>query len=66
MINADGTCTGKTTDEPKEFSIDHIGIPEGVKVLRQYAVIDREALDASDHSPVIVDFLIAGGPVLKR
>lgn len=55
VINADGTCTGKTTDEPKEFSIDHIGIPEGVKVLRQYAVIDREALNASDHSPVYAD-----------
>ncbi len=55
VIHADGTCTGNTTDDPKEFSIDHIGIPEGVKVLRQYAVIDREALDATDHSPVYAD-----------
>ena len=55
VIHADGTCTGSTTDEPKENSIDHIGIPEGVKVLRQYTVTDREALDASDHSPVYAD-----------
>ena len=55
VIHADGTCTGNTTDEPKEFSIDHIGIPDGVKVLRQYAVTDREALDASDHSPIFAD-----------
>lgn len=55
VIHEDGTCTGSTTDEPKEFSIDHIGIPDGVKVLRQYAVIDREALDATDHSPIFAD-----------
>lgn len=55
VIHADGTCTGSTTDEPKEFSIDHIGIPSGVEVLRQYAVIDREALDSSDHSPIYAD-----------
>ena len=55
VIHADGTCTGCTTDEPKENSIDHIAIPAGVKVLRQYTVIDREALDASDHSPVYAD-----------
>ena len=55
VIHPDGTCTGSTTDEPVEFSIDHIGIPEGIKVLRQYAVVDREALDASDHSPIYAD-----------
>jgi len=55
IIHPDGTCTGKTTNEPKEFSIDHIGIPDGIKVLRQYAVTDREALDASDHSPIYAD-----------
>ena len=55
VIHADGTCTGSTTDEPVEFSIDHVGIPEGIKVLQQYAVVDREALDASDHSPIYAD-----------
>lgn len=55
VVHADGTCTGCTTDEPKENSIDHIAIPAGVKVLCQHAVIDREALDSSDHSPVYAD-----------
>ena len=55
FIHEDGTCTGSTTDEPKEDSIDHIAIPASVKVLYQHAVIDREALDASDHSPVFAD-----------
>ena len=55
VIHPDGTCSGCTTEEPKERSIDHIGIPAGIKVLRQCAVIDREALDSSDHSPVYAD-----------
>lgn len=55
VIHADGSCTGSTTDEPKEDSIDHIAVPASVEVLLQHAVIDREALDASDHSPVYAD-----------
>lgn len=45
----------ETPDEPKEDSIDHIAVPASVEVLLQHAVIDREALDASDHSPVYAD-----------
>ena len=30
-------------------------LKNGMRVLRQYAVIDREALDASDLSPVYAD-----------
>ena len=37
------------------LSIDHIAIPAAVKVICQCAVIDREALDSSDHSPVYAD-----------
>ena len=55
VVHADGTCTGCTTDEPKEDSIDHIAIPAAIKVICQCAVIDREALDSSDHSPVYAD-----------
>lgn len=52
---ADGSFHGNTTAEPPERSLDHIGIPAGVTVHRQYAVTDQEALDASDHSPVLAD-----------
>lgn len=57
-IHEDGSCTGSTTDEPKEDSIDHIAIPAGVRVLCQHAVIDQEALDSSDHSPVYADVIL--------
>lgn len=36
-------------------SIDHIGVPVSVFVIKQRTVTDQDALDATDHSPVYAD-----------
>ena len=55
---ADGRFHGRTTAEPNEFSLDHIGVRKGTKVLKQLVIEDQDALDATDHSPMIADIVI--------
>lgn len=55
---ADGRFHGRTTAEPNELSLDHIGVRKGTKVLKQLVIEDQDALDATDHSPVIADIVI--------
>ena len=52
-----GTVAPPGMDKPEQ-SIDHIFFIGGIRALRYDIDVDAEALDASDHSPVIVDFLI--------
>lgn len=40
---------------PVEDSIDHIGVPKGISVVKQRLVDDQDALDATDHSPIYID-----------
>ena len=44
-------------DKPEQ-SIDHVFFTGGIRVLRYDIDVDAETLDASDHSPVVVDFII--------
>lgn len=54
-----GKYQGKKTENDKEFSIDHIiAFGESIKASQYRIVEDREALDATDHSPVYVDIEI--------
>ena len=43
-------------DDTPDRSIDHIYYTKGIHALRHEIVTDQTALDASDHSPVIVEF----------
>ena len=43
-------------DDTPDRSIDHIYYTRGIHALRHEIVTDQTALDASDHSPVIVEF----------
>ena len=54
----DGFYHGKLTEEGKESSIDHIGVKKETAVLRQVAVTDQAALDATDHTPVYADIVL--------
>ncbi len=54
----DNRYHGQTTEAPKEKSIDHIGLSAASRVLRQAVVIDTDALDATDHSPIYVDLAL--------
>ena len=60
-----GTVAPPGKDKPEQ-SIDHIFFNGGIRALRYDIDVDAETLNASDHSPVIVDFRIEGDPVLKR
>ena len=56
---ADGKLHGVpgNTEGPKRCWIDHVFYtPGSIHATRQSVVIDQDALDASDHSPVVVDF----------
>ena len=55
---ADGRFHGEPTDVPKEESLDHIGMRADTKILRQVTLTDQDALDASDHSPVMADVVL--------
>lgn len=56
---ADGKLHGTQSDNDKSHSIDHIvGFGEGYKALRYDIIVDQDALDASDHSPVYADIEI--------
>ncbi len=46
-----GTVAAGTVDN----SIDHIGVPASVSVIKHRTVTDQDALDATDHSPVYAD-----------
>ena len=50
-----GTVAPPGKDKPEQ-SIDHIFFTGGIRALRYDIALDQETLDASDHSPVIVDF----------
>ena len=55
----DGRLHGKPTTEDKSASLDHINAyGDGYLPIRYAIVTDREALDASDHSPVYADFTL--------
>ena len=47
-------------DDTPDRSIDHIYYTRGIHALRHEIVTDQTALDASDHSPVIVEFELVG------
>ena len=56
---ADGKFHGVpgNTEGPKRCWLDHVlYTPETIHATKHAVVIDQDALDASDHSPVIVDF----------
>lgn len=54
----DGKYHGKTTDKPHRASIDHI-VGLGEFAVEQYRlVLDKDALDATDHSPVYADITL--------
>ena len=42
-------------------SIDHVYLTSGIDVCRHDLAIEQSTLDVSDHSPVIVDFVLSGG-----
>lgn len=55
----DGTYHGEKTTNDKSFSIDHIiALGDGFKTSQYRIVEDKEALDATDHSPVFVDIIL--------
>ncbi len=60
-----GTVAPPGKDKPEQ-SIDHIFFTEGIRAMRYDLDLDQETLDSSDHSPVVVDFLITCDPALKQ
>ncbi len=53
----DGLYHGKTTDDDKGMSYDHIISEKGkLKISEQHVVEDQCVLDSTDHSPVYIDF----------
>ena len=51
-----GVLRGKRTQKDRYCSIDHmIGLGDDFRILSYQVVEDKDALDASDHSPVYVD-----------
>ena len=52
-----GTVAPPGKDKPEQ-SIDHIFLTGGIRALKYDIDLDQETLDASDHSPVVVDFAI--------
>lgn len=54
----DGSYLGKTTDAGFEKSIDHIICLGDVDVTEYAVIVDKAALDATDHSPVYADVVI--------
>ena len=60
-----GTVAPPGRDKPEQ-SIDHIFFTGGIRALRYDIDVDAETLDASDHSPVIVDFRLEGDSVVKK
>lgn len=51
-----GRFVGKPPAQLRENSLDHIFVPEKrVKVKELRVVLDQQALDATDHSPVYAD-----------
>ena len=59
-----GTVAPPGMDKPEQ-SIDHIFFTAGVRALKYDLDLDQDTLDVSDHSPVVVDFLITCDPVPK-
>ena len=59
--DADGRYHGSLAPAERNNSsnsIDHVFLSGGIDVLRHDLGIDQHTLDASDHSPVIVDFVL--------
>ena len=52
-----GTVAPPGKDRPEQ-SIDHIFFTGGIRALKYDLDLDQETLDSSDHSPVVVDFII--------
>ena len=56
---ADGQYKGSKTTDDKTKSLDHIAtFKDDLKISVHKVVEDREILDATDHSPVYIDFEI--------
>ncbi len=52
----DGKLHGKQSQNDKTASIDHIiGFGDGYRALKYDIIVDQDALDSSDHSPVYAD-----------
>ena len=54
--NYHGTTCPPGKDKPEQ-SIDHIFFTGGIRALKYDIDLDKETLDVSDHSPVVVDFV---------
>ena len=52
-----GTTCPPGKDKPEQ-SLDHIFFTGGIHALKYDLDLDQETLDVSDHSPVVVDFII--------
>ena len=47
----------KAENDTRDFSLDHILVDSAkVEALEHRVILDQDALDASDHSPVMLDF----------
>ena len=57
-----GHIRSANTDKP-EYSIDHIYFTKGIHPLRHEIGVYQEVLDITDHSPVLVEFLLSAEPV---
>lgn len=58
---ADGKYHGSlrpAKDDTPDHSIDHIYYTKGIHALRHEVITDQQALDVSDHSPVLVEFTV--------
>ena len=57
VLGDDGKYHGTTTNKTKYESLDHIvTFKNDVSIKVQDVIVDQEILDATDHSPVIIDF----------
>lgn len=52
------TYAGHMPDEEIDKSIDHVFVGKGIAVKHYQTVVDSEALEASDHCPLIVDLAL--------
>lgn len=55
VLGNDGFYHGSTTEDKAEASIDHIGIGKNCNAVSFSVITDKDALDATDHSPIILD-----------
>ena len=57
----DGKCHGQPRPENnvKAYSIDHLVVYKPrIRLLGEYVILDQDALDATDHSPIFTDIVL--------